>query len=250
MRDLRFKAVVLSAAGYSMFCIPKANYMIKHKDKYTSEERFAYARRICRHMAFRAKTRTKVFGLENLPKNEGYIMFSNHQGKFDALAVFTTVPEPCGVLWEEKSADRLLARQVNGLVDGITISFTDPKDQIRALNRLANEVKDNGRNFLIFPEGGYKDNRNTLQEFKSGCFMAALKAQCPIVPVCLYDSWKSMNTNRLTGVVNTEIHYLDPIPYEKYKDMKKKEIGEMIKSIIQSKIEEIEEGKKHKKSVL
>ena len=97
---------------------------------------------------------------------------------------------------------------------GTTISFEDPKQQIGALKTIAERVKD-GKPYLIFPEGGYTDNKNELQEFKSGCFSCSLKSKTPMVPVVIYDSWRSMDTNTFEKV-RTQVYFLPPIPYEEY----------------------------------
>ena len=110
--------------------------MIKHKEKYTEQQRYDFAMKIENHMRRRARTKTDVFGRENLPQDGGYIMYANHQGKYDALGIMLAHPKPCAMLWEEKSADRLVARQVCGLVEGTTISFEDPKQQIGALKTI------------------------------------------------------------------------------------------------------------------
>ena len=52
-----------------------------------------------------------------------------------------------------------------------------------------------------------------------------------------------MNQGLFKGKVVTQIHYLDPIPYEDYKDMKDTEIAEMVKSKIQERIDLINSGK-------
>lgn len=91
--------------------------MIKHKEKYTEQQRYDFAMKIENHMRRRARTKTDVYGRENLPQDGGYIMYANHQGKYDALGIMLAHPKPCAMLWEEKSADRLVARQVCGLVE-------------------------------------------------------------------------------------------------------------------------------------
>lgn len=237
MKQLRFKFVVASSPLFVSRVVPIANYMIKHKEKFDLEKRWKMVCYIVNHMRKRARTKTNAFGVENLPKDEGYIMYVNHQGKYDALGLFLSMPHPCSVLWEEKSADRLLARQVCGLVDGKTISFTNPRQQINVLNEIAQDVKA-GKRYIIFPEGGYTDNRNNLQEFKTGCFMSAIKAKKPLVPVVLYDSWKSMDQNTFEKVV-TEVHFLEPITYENYKGLKKNELGELIKGKMQEKLDKL-----------
>lgn len=235
MKYLRFKFVVASSPLFVATHLPYANYMLKHKDKYSEEKRYRFALRIVNHMRKRARTKTDVFGVEHLPKEGGYIMYANHQGKYDALGIMLAHAQPCAMLWEEKSADRLVARQVCGLVDGTTISFEDPKQQIQALGTIANRVK-KGKPYLIFPEGGYKDNKNELQEFKSGCFSCSLKSKTPIVPVVIYDSWRSMDTNTFEKV-RTQVHFLPAISYEEYKDMRKPEVCRLVKDRIQEKLD-------------
>jgi 1-acyl-sn-glycerol-3-phosphate acyltransferase len=130
---------------------------------------------------------------------------------------------------------------VCGLVEGKTISFTDPRQQIKVLNEIAEDVKA-GKRYLIFPEGGYDDNRNTLQEFKSGCFMSAVKAKKPVVPVAIYDSWRAMDTNNLDKVT-TEVHFLKPILYEEYAGLNRHELCQLVKNRIAEKMDEL--NKKH-----
>jgi 1-acyl-sn-glycerol-3-phosphate acyltransferase len=237
MKQLRFKLVVASSPGFVSWAVPRANYMIKHKEKYTVEKRWKMVRTIVNHMRMRARCTTDVYGVENLPEDDGYIMYSNHQGKYDALGIFLSMPHNCSVLWEEKSADRLLARQVCGLVEGKTISFTDPRQQIRVLNEIAEDVKA-GKRYLIFPEGGYDDNKNDLQEFKSGCFMSAIKSKKPVVPVAIYDSWRAMDANTFEHVT-TEVHFLKPILYEEYADLNKHKLCNLVRERIEEKMDEL-----------
>lgn len=240
MKNLRFKFVVVSSPLFVATHVPRANYMIKHKEKYTEKQRYDFAMVIENHLRKRARTKTYAFGLQNLPEKGGYIMYANHQGKYDALGIMLSHKRPCAMLWEEKSADRLLARQVCGLVEGTTISFEDPKQQIQALNTVAKHVEE-GKPYLIFPEGGYKDNRNELQEFKSGCFACSIKSKAPIVPVVIYDSWRSMDTNTFEKV-QTQVHFLPQILYDEYAGLRKHEICQLVKSRIQEKLDELKKA--------
>ena len=245
MKDLRFKYVALSSALFVGWAVPRANHMIRHKEKYDIDKRWRLALTIVRHMAKRARAKTEVFGLENLPKEDGYIMYSNHQGKYDALGIMLSIPGKCAMLWEEKSADRIVARQVCGLVEGKTISFTDHRNQIEVLNQITEELKQ-GKNYLIFPEGGYSDNKNNLQEFKTGCFSCSIKSKSPVVPVAIYDSWRAMDTNNFKKVT-TQVHFLKPIYYEEYAGMRKKELCELVKERIEEKMAQLRDEDKRLK---
>ena len=240
MFNLRFKYTVLSSWHMVLHAVPKANRMIAEKEKHSLEERFAYARWIMDYMRRRARTRTKVFGKENIPTDSNYIMYPNHQGKYDALGILLAVDKPCGVLWGSKQAERLLSRQVCGLVDAVVIDLYNNRDKVRAIMDVTKQVK-SGRNFLIFPDGGYTDNKNELQEFQAGCFSCSLQTKTPIVPVVLYDSYKSMNSNTFERV-DTQVHFLKPILYSEYGELNKKEVAALVKSRIAERLDEIKSG--------
>ena len=99
---------------------------------------------------------------------------------------------------------------------------------------VSNDVKA-GKNFLIFPEGTRSKEGNHVQEFKGGSFKAATKAKCPIIPVALVDSFKPFDTNS-TRPVTVQVHFLKPMLYEDYKDMKTVEIATAVEQQIQETI--------------
>ncbi len=74
----------------------------------------------------------------------------------------------------KKQAERLMSRQVCGLIDAVAIDLDNNRDKVRAIMDVTRQVK-SGRNFLIFPEGGYTDNKNELQNFKLAAFRAAYR---------------------------------------------------------------------------
>lgn len=248
MGKLRFYTTILSLMPYALFALPKAQYMGVHKELFSQEQRYKYVRTICRRVRIHASTITKMYGEENLPAEGGYLMYSNHQGKYDALGIINSHRKPMSVLWEEKSTNNPVARSVAALLDAKIISFAEHKAQVRILNEVAQEVQE-GRSFLIFPEGGYTDNHNELQEFKSGCFLCALKSKAPIVPVVIYDSWRSMDTDRW-GLVWTQVHYLPPIPYEEYKAYGRKELCELVRTRIDEKLKELRKNDKRLRKIV
>ncbi|MCM1273021.1 MAG: 1-acyl-sn-glycerol-3-phosphate acyltransferase [Clostridium sp.] len=241
MLNLRFKYIVLSSFFFVIKVVPRANKMIANRADYTEEECCLCAKEIMDYLRRRGRTTTIVSGKENIPEDTGCVFYSNHQGKYDALGILLAIDEPCGVLFGKKQAERLLSKQVVGLLDGVTIDLEDPRDEVNAIKKVTDGVK-RGRKFLVFPEGGYTDNKNTLQEFHTGCFNCSIRSQTPIVPVCIYDSYKSMNSNTFEKV-ETQVHFLKPITVEEYKGMKKPEIAKLVKERIQEKINSIETEK-------
>lgn len=241
MLNIRFKWVVISSWKMVLNKIPRANRMIAEKEKYTVEERFDMACSIMSYLKKRAKTTTHVYGKENIPKDSNFLLIPNHQGKYDALGILLSVGQPCSVLWSKVQAKRLVGRQVCGLVDAVVIDLEDNESVVNSIKEIVKRAKNN-ESFIIFPEGGYEDNKNELQEFKTGCFACCLRSKVPIVPVVLYDSYKSMNSNTFEKVT-TQVHYLPPVYYEEYGSMKKQEIADLVKGRIKKRLDDIAAGK-------
>ena len=62
-----------------------------------------------------------------------------------------------------------------------------------------------------------------------------MKANCPIVPVALINSFRPFDINSLERE-NVEIHYLPPIMPEEYKNMKTSQIAQMVHDRIEEEI--------------
>lgn len=237
MGMLRFYYVAGSSPYFVVHMLFKYRKYMNHPEKYNREDKYRLAQHIMDHMRRRGRTKTEVFGLDNLPEDTGYVIYPNHQGKYDALGIMLYHDEPMGVLMEKKQSEKIVAKQVIDLVEGKRLDFDDPRQQLRVLDEIGHEVAA-GRKYLIFPEGKWGDNKNKLQKFNSGCFRCSIASKTPIVPCVLVDSYKALNGNSLKKCT-TQIHYLTPIPYEEYKDLKKTEISELVKSRIQTKLDEI-----------
>ena len=233
---VRFVYVIVMRVFSIMYFVPKMSYYASHPEKYTEEDRYGLALGIIDRVRRTARVTTEYEGIENLPDENGYIMFSNHQDKYDALGIMAGHKRPCSVLMDKKRSNMFIAKQFIDLIAGQRIEQNSPRQQIRVLNNIAKEVGE-GRIYLIFPEGGYgKKTDNSVADFKYGCFISAIKAKCPIVPVAIIDSYKAFGSNSLKKV-KTKVIYMKPITYDEYKGMKAPELCEMVKSIIAEEIE-------------
>lgn len=207
-------------------------------NKYDAHTRYAFLHRIAPIVIKRGRITIQCTGLENLPKETGYVMFPNHQGLFDALAFLQTHERPFVTVMKKEVKDIPLLKQVIQLLQAEIIDREDIRQSMQVIMNMTRRVK-NGENFLIFAEGTRSRKGNQLLDFKGGSFKSATNAKCPIVPVALIDSFKAFDTNS-TKKLNVQIHYLKPLYYEDYKDMKTTEIASLVSSMIQEKINENE----------
>lgn len=241
----RFYLVIILNFFRIPLLLHRLNKMVRHKEEYTEEQRYLEIKRTINIVKNASLVRTKVYGEENLPAEGGYIMYSNHQGKFDALGLFYAHKKPCSVVMDERKSNQALTKQIMALCDGKTLKLNDPRSGLKTIFEMADEVTQ-GRKFIIFPEGGYRHNKNTLQEFKPGCFKASIKSKSPIVPVALVDSYRVYEGIEF-GIITTQVHFLPPIPYEEYLGKSTTEIAQIVRDRIEEKINSVLEAKKEKR---
>ncbi len=210
--------------------------MKKNKNEST-KNKYKIAKRVIKKITKRNRAAVKAYNKENIPNKNGYVMLSNHQGRFDGLAIINSCDIPFSAVVDVTRSNFPLERRFLDLLECKYIKKTNYRETISIFNDVANDIKD-GKNYLIFPEGYYKDNKNTLQTFHSGCLNVVYKSKCPIVPICLYDTYKVYNVNSLKKV-SCEVHYLKPIYYDEYCNLRKHELIELVKSRIQEKIDEL-----------
>lgn len=223
---LRFFYVILGNV-HRIWMIPKMEYYAKHPEKYSEEFRYEYDKHVIRLMNNRGRIRTDAYGVEHLPEEGGYVMFANHQGKYDALGIMLSHQKPCSVVMDEARSYMPLVKQFIDLVDGKRMKLNDLRQAAGIISEVVREVK-KGRKFIIFPSGGYKHrNGNFVDPFKAGSFKSAMKAKAPIVPVALVDSWKVFDLWSLRRV-RTKVLYLKPLYYEDYKEMSSVEICDLV----------------------
>lgn len=211
-------------------------YHARHVDKYTDEEHLVLMKEIIKHANKGGNITIKAHGTENIPKENGFILFPNHQGMYDILAVLDTCEKPVSVVSKIEVKDIIGLKQVFKCIRAQFMDRSDIRQSMKVIQNVSEEVKQ-GRNYVIFAEGTRSRNKNELLEFKGGSFKSAVKAKCPIVPVALIDSYKGFDTGSIKPVT-VQIHYLKPLDYEQYKNMKTTEIAELVKKQIDAVIKE------------
>jgi 1-acyl-sn-glycerol-3-phosphate acyltransferase len=218
----------------NLFVFPSWFYHIckygNHPEKYDANTRYAYLRKVTKRANKAGRIQVVCDGLENLPKETGYILFPNHQGLFDALAFLETHERPFAAIMKKEVKDIFLIKQVIQLLQCLIIDREDVKQSMMVIHTMAKEAK-TGRNFILFAEGTRSKKGNHIGEFKAGSFKSAVYAKCPIVPVALLDSYKVFDTHSLKKVT-VQIHYLEPLYFEDYKDLKTVEIAAIVEKRI------------------
>lgn len=223
----------------NLFRVPVWFYKLcrlgEDNDKHTEQERYDFLRNIVKTVNKSGRVTIEVHGASNLPENDGYIMFPNHQGLFDVLAIIEADPHPFGVVIKKEAANIILVKQVVRLLRGFAMDRQDTRSSLKLINQMTEEVKQ-GRNYVIFPEGTRSKNGNEILDFKAGTFKSAVNAKCPILPVALVNSFKPFDISSIKKET-VQVHFLEPIPYSQYMGLKTTEIAHIVHDRIQNEID-------------
>lgn len=210
-------------------------YYAKHTDTISEEKKLALLKKIVCHANEAGNVTIKSYGIENIPKNESFMFFPNHQGLYDVLAILESSPFFFSVVMKKEIQNVFMLKKVFQIMGAYSIDREDIRQSMKVIQKVSQDVQ-NGKNFLIFAEGTRSKNGNHIGNFKGGSFKSATKAKCPIVPVAIIDSFKAFDTGSVNEVT-VQVHYLEPLYYEDYKMMKTTEIAEIVSERIQKTID-------------
>ena len=207
----------------------------KNPDAYPEQERWDHICHILKLAVKSGNLDLTVTGVENIPApGTGFMMYGNHQGLFDVVAIAATCPTPMGGVLKKELKDVPFVQQICDCTKSYHMDREDVRQSLTVIQNVTEEVK-KGRNYLIFPEGTRSKNGNAMGEFHGGSFRCAIKAKCPIVPVVLIDSFKVLD-QKGSKPLSVQIHYLPPIPYGEFEGMKATEVAAMVKMRIEETI--------------
>lgn len=206
----------------------------RHPERYSDEFLYAYVRDITFHALKGGKVHVRTEGAQNIPDDSSFIFFPNHQGFFDVLAIIAACPRPFGVVYKKELKNIPFLKNVFRCLHAIDIDREDIRQSLTVINQMAEDVK-KGRNYLIFAEGTRSRDGNELLPFKGGTFKAAYKAQCPVVPIALIDTYKVFDIGS-TKEISVTVKFLPPVEYNDFCALKTQELAVLVHDRIQTAI--------------
>lgn len=130
----------------------------------------------------------RVVGLENVPREGGFILASNHLSNIDSFVLPVAVPRQIRFvakqsLWTQKGPRGRLLRWFFTAVDAVPVdreALASGKGALQA----AQEILRDGAGFGIYPEGS-RSKDGLLHTGKQGAAWLALESGRPVLPVGL-----------------------------------------------------------------
>lgn len=220
---------IIAIYYFTILC-KKSRAEIKNFDK-----NYQWLKKVTTNVNKAGKVTIEASGIDNLPKDNGFVIFPNHQGLYDTLAFIESCPRTLSFVIKKEASNIILLKQVVKMTGSLVMDRQDIRQSMGVINSMSREVA-KGRNFVIFPEGTRSKLGNKLTEFKPGAFKSAVKVKAPIVPCAIMNAFIPFDENH-TNPVTVKLFYLTPMYYEEYKDMNTTQIAAEVKRRIEETIE-------------
>lgn len=124
----------------------------------------------------------KIYGKENLPKNGGFILASNHVTDFDPVFMAIKIKRQLNFM---AKAELFKNKIVSFVIKNLgAFPVQRGTGDTSAIDRAIETVK-RGDVFAIFPEGT-RSKDGELKRFKSGAIVVASQTTADVVPTCIY----------------------------------------------------------------
>ena len=208
----------------------------KHPERYPEEERWRHVQKGMGWVIRSGNIDLQVSGKENIPQEESFMLYANHQGMFDVVALAATCDRPLGAVYKKELKNVPVLNKILQSTLSFDMDREDVRQSLTVIQQVTKQVL-SGRNYLIFPEGTRSKNGNVMGQFHGGSFRAAGKAKCPIVPVAFIDSFKVLD-QKGSAPVTVKMYYLKPIPHEEYADLKTVDLAALVKQRIATAMED------------
>ena len=125
--------MVLMNLFHAPIWLYKIGRMGRPEDRHTKEERYEYIAKMDKRIIRRGRVDLVCTGVDGIPEQDGFIMFPNHQGLFDVLALFATCPRPFSVVIKKEAAELVLVKQEMCIRASF---YTNPQPLLRFLRKF------------------------------------------------------------------------------------------------------------------
>ncbi|MDL2292139.1 1-acyl-sn-glycerol-3-phosphate acyltransferase [Acholeplasma sp. OttesenSCG-928-E16] len=190
----------------------------------------------------------RALGTDKIPKEGPTICYCNHRSNLDAAILVQIFRRKASFSPKASLYKVWILRQWLDFTDGMIIYRDDDRATIKEMFKAIERIK-GGDLMIMFPEGTTKNHESEMMSgARNGAYKMALKSGAVIVPVSMYGTHKLRKRSPFLRTKIT-VKFHDPIPYERFKDLKTFEIDEMVEKIINEGLIEIQSKyqKKNKK---
>lgn len=238
MREL---IVVLYIVFYTWITAP-ARYMNRRRvddleaTKKGHAKNYMMAQRLARGVLRVIGAKVDVKGKENLLNQGTSVYMGTHKSYLDIVVMIALIDEPL-VFIGKAEVDKLpFIRTWFHALGGLAIEREDIRQSFKVILVAIEKLKE-GYSVAIFPEGTRAKGRE-MGEFKAGSFKLATKANLPIIPMAIQDTFKLLEEKRRVQPSKVYMNIGKPIDIPNLTKEKKQTIAKDTQSYIKQLLED------------
>ena len=110
-------------------------------EEFNEKVRYGYVQYVIDVMMKTGRITTKAYGKENLPETGGYMMYANHQGKWDAYGIIASHKEPCTFVMDVKKSNFVFIRQLVDILYAKRLAKDNNRQAMTIINEVVDDVK-------------------------------------------------------------------------------------------------------------
>jgi 1-acyl-sn-glycerol-3-phosphate acyltransferase len=147
----------------------------------------------------------KVEGTENIPRDQGVVVMSNHQSQWETFYLQLLISPQATILKRELLWVPFFGWAL-ALLKPIAINRKQRATALKTIMKVGKQRLDDGISVVIYPEGT-RQAPGTIGNFSSGGARLALHADAPILPVVHNAGycWPARSMKRFPGTIHMKI---------------------------------------------
>lgn len=197
---MKYLRIIFTLGPRLLVYAHKLKKMVKHKERYSYEERYAYVRFVARVILSYLRPDYMIEGEEYFKevtsREEKILIINNHESLMDALVLLALSEKPFSFIIKKEALKMPLVPWAVKAVDGIFIDREDLKQSLKVLIEVRERLKENKMNMLIYPEGTRNKEPETtpVMSFHAGTFKPVLTLKKEILVIASYGSFRLLST--------------------------------------------------------
>ena len=174
----------------------------------------------------------KVYGKENLFNDRPYTIYGNHKSNWDVVFAYVSAKGFTTALGKKSLFQNKILKALGEGYQALPIARENDREAIKSILKAIKNINEYKLNYIIFPEGGVKSRETEeMVNLRAGAYKVAVKANVPIVPLCILGSSKLIK-KKWYQHATIELHYLKPIMPEEFSGLNTTEIGHLVEQRI------------------
>lgn len=186
-------------------------------------------------------TTVTVKGQENIPADSPVVFIANHQSFMDIPLVYGYTGRQTGIISKAEFQKVPVFSDWMRLTNCIFLQRDNPRQSIKAMADGVENVK-KGHSMLIFPEG-HRSKCAEVKEFHPGSFKLAFRAEVPIVPVTISNTYKLYEETGRNQPTDLTLIFHPAIPTKGLTKEEQREIPEKVHTLISESVKSLQPKK-------